>query len=157
MVTKNKLISCKFEPLHTMLASRPDTAKALRTKGYRATPQRIAICDALWEAGSHPTVAEVHEHVSRRDPTISLATVYKTLQLFAEIGLATEMGFRDESTRYDPETGPHIHMICRNCGRVEDYGWENLDDIVRTVEERTGFKTLGKRFELYGTCRKCKE
>ncbi len=60
-------------------------------------------------------------------------------------------------TRYDPETGPHIHMICRNCGRVEDYDWKKLDDIVRAVEERTGFKTLGKRFELYGTCRKCRE
>ncbi len=124
-----------------MLASRPDTAETLRIKGYRATPQRIAICDALWEAGSHPTVAEVHEYVAKRDPTISLATVYKTLQLFAEIGLATEMGFRGESTRYDPETGPHIHMICRNCGRKfasvlvnEVKGGCNPAPLIRSVE-----------------------
>ena len=95
-----------------MTEARQHAMETIRDCGYRATPQRLKIYDALWDAGSHPTVTEVYDRAVKEDPTISKATVYKTLQLFVEIGLATEMGFRDESTRYDPEVNGHINLIC---------------------------------------------
>lgn len=138
-----------------MSAHSLDVKELLRQRGYRATPQRLAIYDALWKAGSHPTVADIHEYAERRDPTISKATVYKALQLFVEMGLAREIGFRDESTRYDPDVGFHINLVCTKCGKIEDYACTDFDQIAPNLEEETGFDVLNYHFEVYGICRDC--
>jgi Fur family peroxide stress response transcriptional regulator len=132
------------------------TADKLRQCGYRATPQRLAIYDALCSAGNHPTVEQIHECALKRDPTISLATVYKTLQVFTEIGLAREMGFRNESTRYDPKVDFHINVVCRNCGKVEDFEFEALEEIPSIIASRIDFEVQGQSFEVYGLCSKCR-
>ncbi|MGY5852845.1 MAG: transcriptional repressor [Candidatus Thorarchaeota archaeon] len=138
-----------------MSSSQPCTAETLKKWGYRATPQRIAICDALHNAGSHPTVDEVHKVVVKRDPTVSLATVYKTLQLLTEIGLAREISFRDEPTRYDPTVDSHLNLVCTNCGKIDDYYLDKIDDIATTIEQRTNFSVQRQNFELYGLCSEC--
>ncbi|MDF1537787.1 MAG: Fur family transcriptional regulator [Candidatus Thorarchaeota archaeon] len=138
-----------------MNESRPNAMAILRERGYRVTPQRLKIYNALWNAGSHPTVIEVHQRAIKEDPTISKATVYKTLQLFTEIGLAVEMGFRDESTRYDPEVDGHINLICTQCGSVEDYDGIDLSSIKNGVEKGMKFKIFAHRFEVHGLCSKC--
>jgi Fur family peroxide stress response transcriptional regulator len=140
-----------------MTEARPNAMDILRDCGYRATPQRLKIYDALWEAGSHPTVSEVYQKAVKEDPTISKATVYKTLQLFTEIGLATEMGFRDESTRYDPGVNSHVNLICLQCGSVEDYDDVDLRSIESEVEKDMDFKVVRRRFEVYGLCSKCQQ
>ena len=139
-----------------IVVDKPDIVKTLRQNGYRATPQRLAIYDALWNAGSHPSVYEIHAHVEKRDPTISKATVYKTLQLFVEIGIVNEMGFKDESTRYDPDMGLHINLICINCGEVEDFLYQNLDGITPDLEQKRGFQVVRHRFEVHGICSRCR-
>ena len=133
------------------------TAEKLRQRGYRATPQRLAIYDALCNAGDHPTVEQVHEHARKRDPTISLATVYKTLQVFTEIGLAREMGFRNESTRYDPKVDFHINVVCNNCGMVEDLNVEMLEEIPSIISRRIDFEVQGQSFEVFGLCSRCRK
>jgi Fur family peroxide stress response transcriptional regulator len=138
-----------------MTESMPCTADILHNKGYRATPQRLAICDALRKAGSHPTVAEIHEYVKRKDPTISLATVYNTLELFTQIGLAREICFRDQPTRYDPSVDSHINLLCINCGRIEDIDFDEFEKILPKIERESGFEVLGQRFEMYGHCSDC--
>ncbi|MHA1638085.1 MAG: Fur family transcriptional regulator [Candidatus Thorarchaeota archaeon] len=143
-----------------MLSSRPTTeeiVEKLRETGNRATTQRLTIYNAMWDAGSHPTVADIHVHSEKRDPTISLATVYKALQLFTKIGLAIEMGFRDESTRYDPAVGPHVNLICINCGTVEDCDLDRLGKIKPDLEKRMDFEVLSHRFEVHGLCSKCRQ
>ena len=132
-----------------------DVKDLLRESGYRATPQRLAIYDALWNAGSHPTVADIHHLAEKRDPTISRATVYKTLQLFTELGLVREIGFRDDSTRYDPETDCHINLVCTACGKIEDYPCTSFDQMAPNLQESTGFSVQSHHFEIYGLCSDC--
>jgi Fur family peroxide stress response transcriptional regulator len=136
---------------------KPDVKDLLHERGYRATPQRLAIYDALWNAGSHPTVAEIHMFAEKRDPTISKATVYKTLELFTEIGLVREIGFRDEPTRYDPETDCHINLVCTRCGKIYDYPCDGFEGAIPDVEEETGFRVQSHHFEIYGICSNCVE
>jgi Fur family peroxide stress response transcriptional regulator len=138
-----------------MTAVRTDITKRLRQNGFRATPQRLAIYDALWNAGSHPTVAKIHSYATKRDPTISLATVYKTLQLFTDIDLVNEMPSIDGSARYDPEQEEHINLVCTNCGLIEDYHLEQMDEMKSAIERATSFKVNMQSIEIYGLCSKC--
>jgi Fur family peroxide stress response transcriptional regulator len=139
-----------------MLASREEIAEILRKSGHRATPQRIVIYEGLWKTKSHPSVSDIHKYVSRIDPSISLATVYKNLQLFSDIGLIQEMGFRDGSTRYDPEPNFHINLVCNKCGSIEDFDSITLEKIVPNLNERTGFKVLSHSIEVRGLCSHCR-
>ena len=135
----------------------PEEVTALiRAKGHRATPQRLAVYDALCNAGSHPTVSEIYERAKKRDPTISLATVYKSLQLFLEIGLAREMGYRNVSTRYDHEMAVHLNLVCSKCGRIEDCSLEEFEDTLSQVIARTGFLVREHRLDIHGLCSRCR-
>ncbi|MBS3793419.1 MAG: transcriptional repressor [Candidatus Thorarchaeota archaeon] len=138
-----------------MMPQKEDVARILRENGYRATSQRLAIYEALRIADSHPTVAEVHESVVEDHPTISLATVYKTLQIFTKVGLAREMALKEESTRYDLRKKSHINLICNKCGKIQDFFCENLRDINDAIEADTDFKVTGGSFEVYGICGGC--
>ena len=138
-----------------MLTSREEIAETIRKSGHRATSQRIVVYEALWKAGSHPNVSEIHKYASKTDPTISLATVYKNLQLFSEIGLVREMGFRDRSTRYDPDVDFHINLVCNKCGKIEDYDCVSFDEIAPNLKQRAGFQVQSHHFEVRGICSTC--
>jgi Fur family peroxide stress response transcriptional regulator len=138
------------------MSSREKIADTIRMSGHRATPQRVAIYEALWKAGSHPSVSDIHEYAIKTDPSISLATVYKTLQLFSEIGLVREMGSRDGSTRYDPDTDFHINLVCTKCGKVEDFDCVSIDKIAPNLEDQAGFQAQSYNFEVRGLCSSCK-
>jgi len=139
-----------------MMPQKKDVARILRENGYRATSQRLAIYDALRTAVSHPTVAEVHKSVVENHPTISLATVYKSLQIFTKVGLAREMALKEESTRYDLRKEAHLNLICSKCGKIEDFFCSNLKDVNATIESDTDFKVTGGTFEVYGICGNCR-
>ena len=140
---------------HTMLSSREEIAETIRKSGHRATSQRIGVYEALWKAGSHPNVSDIHKYASKTDPTISLATVYKNLQLFSEIGLVREMGFRDGSTRYDPDVNFHINLVCNKCGRIEDFDCVSFEEIAPNLRQRAGFEAQSHNFEVRGLCSRC--
>ena len=139
-----------------MLSSREEIAETIRKSGHRATSQRIVVYEALWKAGSHPNVSEIHKNASRTDPTISLATVYKNLQLFSEIGLVREMGFRDGSTRYDPDVDFHINLVCNKCGRIEDFDCVSFEEIAPNLKQKADFEVQSHNFEVRGLCSKCR-
>ena len=139
-----------------MISSREEVAEMLREKGYRATPQRILVYEGLWKSGSHPSVSDIYNYVIKRDPSISLATVYKNVELFAEIGLVREIGSRDDSTRYDPNVKFHINLLCNKCGKIEDYECVSFDDIAPNLRERAGFEIQSHHFEVRGICSNCR-
>jgi Fur family peroxide stress response transcriptional regulator len=139
-----------------MLSSREEIAETIRKSGHRATHQRILVYEALWKSGSHPNVSDIHKYASKMDPTISLATVYKNLQLFSEIGLVREMGFRDGSTRYDPDIDFHINLVCNKCGRVEDFDCISVEEIAPNLSEKAGFEVQSHHFEVRGLCSRCR-
>jgi Fe2+ or Zn2+ uptake regulation protein len=125
-------------------------------KGYKATSQRIAICKYALSSKDHPTTEKVYMQVKRKHPTLSRATVYHTLHLLTDIGLLQEMELNDGITRYDPKTSPHINIICKNCGTVEDYEAEDVGRFWSHIVDGLGFEPMGQRLDVYRFCDKCK-
>jgi len=125
-------------------------------KGFKVTPQRLAICEYVLSSKDHPTTDMVYEEVKRRYPTLSLATVYQTLHLLADIGLLQELELSDRVSRYDPNTSPHINIICKNCRRVEDYEAENVKKLWSKIVQSLGFEPIGQRLDLYRYCEQCR-
>lgn len=143
---------------------RLDTLYArLRERGHRLTPQRAAILRALMEHAGHPTVEELHRQLLRDFPTMSLATVYKTMAFLKDQGEVLELGFGEAGCRYDgrrPE--PHPHLVCTRCGAVLDPGPDAmrqddaLRDLISDLASRSGFSLTHHRLDLFGLCSACR-
>jgi Fur family peroxide stress response transcriptional regulator len=129
--------------------------EALRRKGYKATPQRIAICRFALHSRDHPTARGIYNEVKRVHPTVSLATVYKTLQLFKELDLIQELNFPKGQARFDSHMKPHINLVCLQCGNIKDLDDPTTREIVERVATTTKFTATGQRLDVYGICRKC--
>jgi len=130
---------------------------AFHEKGFKATPQRLAICEFVLSSKEHPSADQVYKEIKKSYPTLSLATVYQTLHLLTELGLLQELEFDEKTSRYDPDTSPHINIICRNCGTIEDYKDENIEEFWRKLTRRFNFTPTGQRFDVYRYCEKCLE
>jgi Fur family peroxide stress response transcriptional regulator len=129
----------------------------LREKGFKVTPQRIAICQLILSSKDHPTADQVYQVVKKKYPTLSLATVYQTLHLLTEIGLLQELDFSDRGSRYDPDTSPHINIICRNCGKIQDFEAESVRKLWSQIIRDLGFKPTGQRLDIYRYCEQCQK
>ena len=92
----------------------------LRAAGLKVTPQRIAIVREVAGDESHPSAQELFERLRRMLPTMSFATVYNTLSALADAGLGGQLSLAPGSTRFDPNTHPHDHVVCDACGAVRD-------------------------------------
>ncbi|MBT0159253.1 transcriptional repressor [Candidatus Bathyarchaeota archaeon A05DMB-2] len=129
----------------------------LRSKGYKVTPQRIAICQLILSSKDHPSAEQIYQEVKKTYPAISLATVYITLDLLKKLGLVQELGFSDQSSRYDPNNSPHINVICPRCGKIYDYEAPNVKKLWYRIIAETGLKPLRQRLDLYTLCNKCSQ
>lgn len=129
--------------------------EALRSKGFKATPQRIAICQIVLNSRAHPSVQQVYNEVRRIHPTVSLATVYKTLEVLREVDLVQEINFPKGKARFDSYMRPHVNLICLKCGVITDIDDMTVSEITGKVATATKFKPSGQRIDVYGTCQKC--
>jgi len=129
--------------------------QALRNKGYKATPQRIAICKFALSSREHPSVQRIYKEVKKTYPTVSLATVYKTLQILKEIGLVQELNFPKDQTRFDSYLEPHINLVCLRCGNIQDVDDVNAKELVKKVAATRRFTPSSQRLDIYGICEKC--
>ncbi len=129
---------------------------SLREKGYRLTPQRVEIIKLLSQETSHPGTMDIFKKVRKKAPRISMSTVYYTLDMLKKEGLIQELEFYDRDNRYDVNLSDHINLICRKCGKIKDFT-EAVHFSSETIEEKTGFRPLGMRFEYYGFCKKCRQ
>lgn len=145
-------------PRATRLALLVDRLKAL---GLRMTPQRLAILRALVMDPDHPTAETLHKAVIDRFPTMSLATVYKTIALLKRHGEIMELEFSGRDNRFDAfNAHPHPHLICTGCGRVVDPylsgpDMPGLDAIISDLSRRTGFAVTSHRLDFHGLCPAC--
>ena len=130
---------------------------ALRKKGYKATPQRIAICKVALQTSTHPTAQEIYKKVKEEYPTISLATVYQTLKVLKELNLVQELPFFQRKIRFDPYTKPHINLVCLKCGAIKDLNDPTAQLIVDKLTNSAEFKVNGQRIDIYGICKKCSQ
>lgn len=129
--------------------------QALRRKGYKATPQRITICRFALHSQDHPSAQSIHNRVKEAYPTISLATVYTTLQILKELGLIQELNFPHGETRFDSCMKPHINLVCLQCGNIQDIDEPASREIIAKAAAATKFTATGQRIEVYGICEKC--
>ena len=136
----------------------PDTSaiEALRSKGFKATPQRIAICRIALNSRAHPSAQQVYNEVKKIHPTVSLATVYKTLEVLKELNLVQEINFPTGQARFDSYMTPHINLVCLKCGSITDLDDTTLIEVIAKVTLSTKFKPTGQRVDIYGICQKCR-
>ena len=128
----------------------------LKGSDCRITPQRYAILKILASSSDHPSAESIHAKLIEHYPTMSLATVYKTINLLKREGEILELEFSDLGNRYDGKKPyPHPHVICTECGKIIDPSHLNLDEITRKMMVETGFKILTHRLDFYGLCPEC--
>jgi len=130
---------------------------ALRERDYRLTPQRVELVRLIASSKNHPSAAQLFTTIKRRFPTMSQATVYKTLALLKELGQVLEIDLRDDSHYDGNRPQPHPHLICMKCSKIVD-GEVSLDqESIRKMEKASGYTILRPQIALYGLCPDCKK
>ncbi|HEY8488598.1 MAG TPA: Fur family transcriptional regulator [Thermaerobacter sp.] len=135
-------------------------ARRLRDQGLRMTPQRLAVYRCLQAFAArhhHPTVEEVWRALEGELPQASAATVRRTLDLLVELGLARRVIFPGEAEHFDGDPHLHVHLHCRQCGRVEDVSVPQLNGLEDEIAERTGFVLTGQSLVFTGLCPACQQ
>jgi Fur family peroxide stress response transcriptional regulator len=130
--------------------------ETLRKKGYKATTQRIAICRFALRSRDHPNAQRIYDEVKKVHPTVSLATVYKTLRILTEQGLIQELALPESQARFDSYVDPHINLVCLQCGRIQDFNDSAVQEMVERVTVKAEFTRTGQRIDVYGMCKICR-
>lgn len=134
-----------------------ELAKILRDNGCKVTPQRLAVYDMLSHTTEHPTAEMIYQKVKEQYPTMSFATVYKSVEIFSKLGVIQVLNTGEDSFRYDAKTSEHPHIKCTKCGRVNDVSHLDARAVESLVENETGFKVNGHQFYFYGICPDCQK
>jgi Fe2+ or Zn2+ uptake regulation protein len=127
---------------------------ALRERGHRVTPQRLAIARVLRELDRHVTAETVFREVSRRMPGVSLPTVYATLELLEELGLARRVAAMGSAV-YEPRTDAHHHLVCRRCGAITDLDAPIDHGALLDAARARGFAADSADVVVRGFCASC--
>jgi Fur family transcriptional regulator, peroxide stress response regulator len=141
-----------------MIPNLPTLTSALEHAGMRLTPQRMAICELLAKNDEHPTAAMIYDELRPQFRSLSLATVYNTLEKLVSIGAVNVLGQAgDDRIHYDADTEPHVNLACISCHRIIDIPSENVEPLNKEIIQASGYKLLGSRVLYYGLCPKCQE
>lgn len=127
----------------------------------KSTKQRDVIFDEFFNnyMGEHVTVEEFYEGIKKNHPKIGFATVYRTLKLFRDSGIAAERDFGDGKARYEPvrsETAHHHHMICTSCGEVIEFANTQIELCLNQIAKLNDFKVDDHKLQIYGLCSSCR-
>jgi len=130
----------------------------LRQGGLRLTPQRLAICQLLVNNTEHPSAQSIHEQLRQDYPSLSLTTVYNTLEALVRLGAIHNLGNDVGGTvRYDAETTPHANLICTSCNRIIDFHSPHVQALTNDVTGRSPYRITGARVLYYGLCEQCQQ
>src|SRR5262245_21085658 len=131
---------------------------ALRGRGFRLTAPRHAVLEVVRGIKGHPTAEEVHRLVTRREPGVSLGTVYRNLRLLVDAGLLGELP--GPRARFDANTRAHHHFTCLRCGRIADVEAPVAEPhsraLSKRVAARTGLAITHHRIDFFGHCGECR-
>jgi Fur family ferric uptake transcriptional regulator len=133
----------------------------MNEKGLRSTTQRRVIAETFFEGPSHVTIEELLARVRKKDSRIGYATVYRTLKLFTECGIAAERNFGDGPSRYElsdeSNDEHHDHLICVECGRIIEFHDARIEKLQESIAGELGFRVRRHRHEIYGECAACQK
>lgn len=133
-----------------------DIIQQIKDKGFKITPQRRAIINALLIPDKPPTAKDVLELVRNKHPEISLDTVYRNLNMLADIGCVIQINLKNsETSRFEVMKHPHHHLICLGCGEAVCLEMCMLDKHMGALKDK-GYKIVGHAFEIYGYCPACR-
>jgi Fur family ferric uptake transcriptional regulator len=128
--------------------------QTLHERGLRMTPQRQLVLDAVREL-EHATPEQICQRVQRITPTVNITTVYRTLELLEKLSLVRHTHLGHGAPSYSVEQHEHVHLVCHNCGRVDEAPCELLDDLAGALDRGRGFRLDASHLALSGTCRDC--
>jgi Fur family ferric uptake transcriptional regulator len=125
--------------------------------GLKQSSQRDAILAIFLSTSGHLSTEELHRLVKEHDPTIGYTTVYRTLKLFADCGLASEVEFRDGIARYEYclHRRNHHHMVCTVCGDSIEFFSPEVEAVEHSIGEKFNFAATSHTFQIYGICHAC--
>jgi Fur family ferric uptake transcriptional regulator len=127
-------------------------------KGLRSTDQRRLIVETFFRSPNHVSIEELLSQVRAMDKRVGYATVYRTLKLLAECGVANERRFSDGLTRYElaDDSSHHDHLICVECGDIVEFEEPRIETLQEQVAHKYGFLLKSHKHEMYGVCPKCR-
>ena len=130
--------------------------EALQQRGLRNTKQREILTDIFFSYDRHFSHDELLSLAREKDSGIGYATVYRTLKLLTDLGLATELNFDDGHTRFEAADGAHHdHLICIKCAKIVEFEEEEIEKLQESVAQAHGFRLIHHKMELYGVCPSC--
>lgn len=129
----------------------------LRARGYRMTPQRMAILHVLHHTGRHLSPVEVYEEARQELPSLTETTVYRTLEFLAENGLARQALTGKGHLHYEIARHEHHHLICRGCGNEMEVEHELIKSMYQTLETESGYKLTDSHLTFFGLCTNCQQ
>ena len=129
----------------------------LEKNHLKQTRQREVVLQTFLEAKRHVTSEDLYQAVREQHANIGYTTVYRTMKLLVEAGLATERHFDDGITRYEIEQEHHDHLVCVKCGKIQEFESDSIERTQSEIAAQHGFEILRHRHELYGHCAACRE
>ncbi|HEY49505.1 MAG TPA: transcriptional repressor [Dehalococcoidia bacterium] len=131
----------------------------LRREGYKLTPQRRAVLNAIADSHDHLTPADIYDKVRQEHPGIGLVTVYRTLDILDKLGLICEVhsGGNCRSYLMRRPQEHHHHLICSECGAVADFTECDFSELEHRLSRDTGFEIEGHLLEFSGRCHNCRK
>ncbi len=138
--------------------SESSSRRALNGTGLRTTSQRALVLDIIRKGGRHLDADEIYRRARKKEPRISLSTVYRSLLKFKELGLVGEYHFDDSHHHYEVKPAVnHHHLLCLECGKVIEFDYDVLGEVMRQVPEAAGFEIKETELRIAGYCAECKE
>jgi len=128
-----------------------------RKEGFKLTPQRIAIIKILEGNTSHPTAEDIYRELKKKHPTVSFATVYNTIQALTDRGDLVEVTIDPERKHFDPNSTPHHHIMCAECGKISDIFVDYSQALNLPGEVLSEYEVLGNHVDFYGICGDCRQ
>ena len=130
---------------------------ALKAAEFRLTPQRVELVRLIAASEGHPSAGQLYTKIKSQFPTMSHATVYKTLALLKDMGQVLEIDLRDDSHYDGNRPQPHPHLICIQCNKIIDGEADFDPSAIRKLEKASGYKILRSQVSFYGLCPDCKQ
>jgi Fur family transcriptional regulator, ferric uptake regulator len=131
----------------------------LKRVGLKHTAQRDTILRTFLETREHLSTDQLYRLVRKKDPKVGFTTVYRTLKLLAECGLASEVAFHDGIARYEHQYNrrSHHHMVCTACGSSVEFFSTEIDQLEQAIGRKYHYDTTRHTFQIYGTCEDCRK